>query len=159
MPGSRRSSVCGAAIIVLLVSSALSLRGQGLPTWIILMNAPQQLVELPDDRGRLRLWRFQANARVDDTGRAMGGAVVERGGTQYEFSFRTGSYVADEARVVLTLNGVGVKTVRNQEEEFDFVATATQSAAEGGIIIYDIQQVSGWWDKPPFQALGTITIP
>ena len=159
MSGSRRSSVCGATVIVLLAASALSLRGQGLPTWIILMNAPQQLIELPDDRGRLRLWRFQANARVDDTGRAMGGAVVERGGTRYEFSFRTGSHVADEERVVLTLNGVGVKTVRNQEEEFDFVATATQSAIESGIVIYDIQDGFPWGGKPTFQAQGTITIP
>jgi len=159
MSGSRRSSVCGAAVIVLLAASALSLRGQGLPTWIIVMHAPQQLVELPDDRGRLRLWRFQANARVDDTGRAVGGAVLERGGTRYEFSFRTGSHVADQERVVLTLNGVGVKTVGNREEEFDFVATATQSATQPDIIIYDIQDGAPYGNKPPFQAEGTITIP
>jgi hypothetical protein len=154
-----RWSLGSLAFVALVAAFAPTLQGQGQITWIILLNSPQQLVEIPDDRDRVRLWRFQANARLADDGRAHGGAILERGSERYEFAFRSGSYAEDGDRVVLTLNGVGIATQGKQEQEFPFSATATQAAGNsGGIIIYDIQD--GFvYHKPPFQAEGTIATP
>ena len=104
--------------------------------------------------------RFEADARILDDGQARGSARLKQGNENYEFSFRRASWVVDAGVVQrLTLEGRGVKTSGNREEEFDFVATVTPSASsnQGGIIIYDIQDGSAY-AKPSFAAEGTMDL-
>lgn len=126
---------------------------------ILILGSPRQLVEIPDENGRLRLARFEADARVFDDGQARGSARLKQGSEEYEFSFRRASWVVD-ADVIqrLTLEGRGVKTSGHREEEFDFVATVTPSASSTpDIIIYDIQD--GFvYTKPSFAAEGTMEL-
>lgn len=126
---------------------------------ILILGSPRQSVEIPDESGRTRGARFEADARIFEDGQARGSARLKQGNDDYEFSFRRASWVVDAGMVLrLTLEGRGVKTSGHREEEFDFVATVTPSASStGGIIIYDIQD--GFvYTKPSFAAEGTMEL-
>lgn len=155
-------TACRSILVIVLLALAGAfepLRGEQVQL-ILILGSPRQLVELPDENGRLRLARFEADARILDDGQARGGAQLKLGNEDYEFSFRRASWVVDAGVVQrLTLEGRGVKTSGNREEEFDFVATVTPSASsnQGDIIIYDIQD-SFVYTKPPFAAEGTMDL-
>lgn len=146
-------------IVVLALAGAFEpLRGEQVQL-ILILGSPRQLVEVPDENGRLRLARFEADARIFEDGQARGGARLKQGNEDYEFSFRRASWVVDAGVVQrLTLEGRGVKASGNREEEFDFVATVTPSASSAsGIAIYDIQD--GFvYRKPSFAAEGTMDL-
>jgi len=125
---------------------------------VLMLNSPRQLIEIPDERGRLRLARFEATARVYQDGQARGGALLEQGNENYEFTFERAELVA-EADVVqrLTLWGRGLKISGSKEQEFDFVAQVTPSAAGPDIIDYDLED--GFvYVKPTFEAEGTMDV-
>jgi hypothetical protein len=122
--------ICSVALVTLLAASVVRVHGQ-LGTWALRFNAPEQLVQLPDGRGRLRLWRYQANAHIYADGSARGGALLERGGESYELTYRSATYVLNEDGVVETVTfvGEGVNTTGNRDKGFGFVEMATRDAA------------------------------
>ena len=159
-----RWSALGLAFVIVGTASSSRLAGQGLPTLIILLSSPPQQVALPDDRGRLRSWRFEVDARVYDNGLANGGASLERGRDRYEFTFRSASHVLNGGRVeALTLSGRAVKRTGGKEDEFDFTMQAIPGLVcflnDDGFICYDIIDGNGVPVSgiPPFGAAGTLT--
>ena len=145
-------------VLLALAGTFAPLRGEQVQL-ILILGSPRQLVEIPDENGRLRLARFEADARILDDGQARGSARLKLGNEDYAFSFRRASWVVDGDVVQrLTLEGRGVKTSGNREEEFDFVATVTPSgSSSSGIIIYDIQD--GFvYTKPSIAAEGTMDL-
>lgn len=127
-----RWRVCCLAVGALCLASAVVLHGQS-DTWIIHYNVPQQRVQIADDRGRLRMWRFEANAHIWEDGRARGTALLERGGEDYELEYQSATWVFNEAGSVasVTFVGEGVRTSGNRDQGFGFVEMVSQE--EGGL--------------------------
>jgi hypothetical protein len=149
------------AVVVALVSASAQ-AGHTQSRMVLRVHSPQQLVEIPDARGRTRLWRFEANLRKDDAGRITGGMVLERANERFEFrALRMEAFVeGDEVRRVF-VDGRGLKTSGNRSEDFEFTGTVEPSAA-GGVLIYDIKDgfvdPPATPDGPPFEAEGRMDL-
>lgn len=150
------------AVVVALVSASAQ-AGHTQSRMVLLVHSPQQLVEIPDARGRTRLWRFEANLRKDDSGRITGGMVLERANERFEFRvLHMEAFVeGDEVRRVF-VDGRGLKTSGNRSEDFEFTGTVEPSAAGGTILIYDIKDgfvdPPATPDGPPFEADGRMEL-
>jgi hypothetical protein len=127
----RRWWVCGLAFVALSLASPVALYGQS-DTWIIHYNVPEQRVQIADDRGRLRVWRFQANAHIWEDGRTRGSALLERGGESYELEYQSATWVFNDDGSVASVIfvGEGVRTSGNRDQGFGFVEIVQQE--EGG---------------------------
>ena len=145
-----------AVFIVLAGTSAAPLHGQ-LAVVVLQLKSPQQLVEIPDDRGRTRLWRFEAHFQKYDSGRTTGGMKLERASELYEFRVTQIDALVEGGEVLrVVFEGRGLKTSGNRSEDFEFTGTVEPAAAGGDILIYDIQD--GFvYEKPSFEAEGALT--
>ena len=66
-------------VFIVLIATAGAfepLRGEQVQL-ILILGSPRQLVEVPDENGRLRLARFEADARILDDGQARGSARLK----------------------------------------------------------------------------------
>lgn len=151
-----RSLLCVA--VFSLIGVLAPVHGQT-ATLIFIMQSPSQVVEVEDDKGRLRPAQFEANVRVHDDGRVNGGAILDQRNVRFEFRFDRMTRLDVEEGVVrhVVLEGWGVRIDGNREQEFEFVANVTPVPGQGGILIYDIQD--GFvYEKAAFEALGTLRL-
>lgn len=155
--------VCGLALVALCLASSVALYGQS-NTWIIHYNVPEQRVQIADDRGRIRVWRFQANAHIWDDGRTRGSALLERGGESYEFEYQSATWTFNDDGSVASLIfiGQGVHTSGNRDQGFGFIEMVHRE--EGGVSTPDtLIFLGGGVDGGPiefemhFEAIGAIT--
>jgi hypothetical protein len=155
--------VCGLALVGLNLASVVALYGQS-GTWIIRYNVPEQPVQIADDRGRLRVWRYQADAHIWEDGRTRGSALLERGGESYELVYQSATWVFNDdgsvASVILT--GEGVRTSGNRDQGFGFVEMVNQEEepqSTPDVLIFLSSGVSGGDIELEmrFEATGSIT--
>jgi len=157
-----RRWIFGLASVALSLVSAVALYGQS-GTWIIRYNVPEQRVQIADDRGRLRTWRFQADAHIWDDGRARGNALLERGGESYELAYQSATWAFNDDGSVASVIfiGEGVRTSGNSQQGFAFVEMADneegpQSEPEVLIYLRDVSDVDIELEVR-FEATGSIT--
>lgn len=158
MPRMQRWRINTLMMAALIGTAASPLHGRDDETMfdVILLKAPPQLVEIADERGRDRLWHFEASVVSEvESGRIRGGMVLERANVRLEFRpVQVEAFVEDGQVRRAEMTGRGLKTTGNRDEDFAFTATI-ELVPQGEHFYVRIHQQDGDY---AFEADGTLTV-